>query len=229
LDYHEFDVIPPVEVWTLRGRNRVSRKGCRGGERDLLDRDIQVINGIRVTAPLRTALDLGCRLPRRQALAALDAFMRECGVTREEMLRELPRYFRRRGVVQLRQLVPLADPRSESSGESWTRLEIIDADLPTPEPQWWVYVDGRPVFRLDLAYAHARVCVEYDGREFHEGDEQQDHDEKRREWLRLRGWDVIIVTKDDFTAEARDRWIAELRAALRMSSWPLARPGARPN
>ncbi|MGZ4479045.1 MAG: hypothetical protein ACXVW2_10575, partial [Nocardioidaceae bacterium] len=70
---------------------------------------------------------------------------------------------------------------------------------------------------------------EYDGREFHEGDEQQDHDEKRREWLRLRGWDVIIVAKDDFTAEARDRWIAELRAALRMSSWPLARPGARPN
>ena len=32
---------------------------------------------------------------------------------------------------------------------------------------------GRPTFRLDLAYPHAKVAVEYDGREFHDGDEQK--------------------------------------------------------
>jgi hypothetical protein len=218
LTYFELDVVPPLETFVLRGHHRTSRPECIGGERDLHVADICVVNGLRVTTPLRTALDLGCKLSRRMALAALDAFMRHHGITHEEMRRALPRYFRRRGVIQLRQLIPLADPRAESVGESWTRLEIVDAGLPAPQPQCWVSVDGRPTYRLDLAYPRAKVAVEYDGREFHEGDARRVADERRRAWLRRTGWTVIVVDKDSFSADALAAWLGELRSALRLAA-----------
>ncbi len=218
LDYHELDLLPPLESYTLRGHARTARPECDGGQRDLQPEDIRIIGGVRVTTPLRTTMDLGCGLSRRAGLAALDAFMRLHGITHEDMRRLLPRYFRRRGVVQLRQLVPLADARAESAGESWTRLEIADAGLPAPVPQYWVHVGGRPTYRLDLAYPHARVAVEYDGREFHEGDEQKRADDERREWLRRHGWTVIVLDKDSFTPEAVAEWLGELRAALRLAA-----------
>jgi hypothetical protein len=218
LDYHELDVLPPLETYVLRGHTRTRRSECSGGTRDLLPEDVFEMEGLIVTTPLRTALDLGGKLSRRQAIAALDAFMRVYGLTHEELSRGVVRYFRRRGVVQLRQLIPLADPRAESPGESWTRLAIIDAGLPTPTPQLWIQVNGVPTYRLDLAYPRARVVVEYDGREFHEGDDQERADEARRDWLRQHGWTVIVVDKDSFTPEALDEWLDRVRTALRLAS-----------
>jgi hypothetical protein len=217
-EFRELEILPPLEAFVLRERSRTRRRGCRGGERDLAARDICMVDGVRVTTPLRTALDLGCRLGRRDALAALDGFMRIHGITREELEAELPRYRRRRGVVQLRRLVAIADSRAESPGESWTRLEVISAGLPAPEPQYWVYERGRKVFRLDLAYPHSRVVVEYDGREFHDSPQQRAADRRRRTWLRNRGWTVIVVDKDSFTPDALAAWLNELRVALRLAA-----------
>jgi hypothetical protein len=217
-EYRELEILPPLETYVLRYHTRTRRTGLRGGERDLSPCDICTIGPVRVTTPLRTALDLGCKLRRRNAIAALDAFMRVHGVTREAMEAELPRYRRPRGVVQLRQLVPLADPRAESTGESWTRIEIHDAGLPAPEPQYWIVDRGRELYRLDLAYPRSKVAVEYDGVEFHDSPEQREADRKRRTWLRDRGWTVIVVDKDSFTPEALGAWLNELRIALRLAA-----------
>lgn len=218
MDYRELDLLPPLETCALRGHSRTGRPECTGRQRDLLPEDICWLGGVPVTTPLRTCMDLACTLSRRRALAVMDAFMREFGITREDMMRTLPRYFRRRGVIQLRQLIPLADPRSESPRESWTRLAIIDAGLPAPEPQYWILVNGRPTFRLDLAYPHARVAVEYDGREFHDSEEQKEADKARRQWMRDRGWKVIVLDQDSFAPGAVDLWIGELKTALRVAA-----------
>jgi hypothetical protein len=170
--------------------------------------------GVRVTTPARTAVDLACKLPRREAMAALDSLARAYGLTRPELQRLLVRYFRRRGVIQARQLVPLVNGRSESAGESWSRLEIIDRGLPAPQAQHWVCVAGVPTYRLDLAYPRARVAIEYDGEEFHSSPEARARDDRRRRWLREHGWTVIVLTKESFTPEAADAWIRELRTAL---------------
>ncbi len=212
--YAELEILPPLETWSIRGNARVRRKGCAGGNRDLAPRDIVMVDGVRVTSPLRTALDLACRLGRREALAALDAFMRAHSLTRDELLRELTRFFRRRGVVQARELVSVADPRAESQGESWTRMEMVDHGLPVPDLQVWVHVDGVPTYRLDLAYPKHRVCVEYDGLEFHTGAAATNRDRQRRQWLRAHGWVVIVVDKHMFTPEAVDTWVQEVREAL---------------
>lgn len=216
-EYRELEILPPVETSVLRGHTRTRRTGCAGGHRDLAFRDVIVLGRVPVTTPLRTALDLGCKLSRSSALAALDGFMRVQGITREQMEAELPRYRRRRGVVQLRQLVPLADPRAESPGESWTRIAILDAGLPAPQLQHWVCEGGRKVFRLDLAYPLSRVAVEYDGREFHDSPERRAADRKRRKWLTDRGWTVIVVDKDMFTAAAVAQWLGGLSTALQIA------------
>jgi hypothetical protein len=214
LDYRELDILPPLETFVLRGHRAIRRPECDGGQRDLRASDICVKGGVAVTTPLRTCMDLGCKLSRRSALAAIDAFMRQHGITREDMYRMLPRYFRRRGVRQLKSLIPLADARIESNGEAWIHLEIHDAGLPEPVPQYWVMVGGEPLYRLDFAYPHARVAIEYDGREFHEGDAAERADADRREWLRQHGWTVIVLTKESFSAEAIRRWTNEVRTAL---------------
>lgn len=216
LRYAELDVAPPLECYVLRGHDPTDRRDLHGGTRDLLPDDWTEIEGVRVTTPLRTAVDLACKLSRRDAMATLDAFARAYGLTRQQMQRLLVRYFRRRGVLQARQLIPLVDARAESQPESWTRLEIVDRGLPTPELQWWVHVDGVPTYRLDLAYPHARVAVEYDGEEFHSSPEARERDRVRRQWLRDHGWTVIVLTKDSFRGDAPDVWIRELRQALRI-------------
>lgn len=217
LEYYELEIPPPLETYVLRGHSRVTRKGCAGGERDLLPRDICVIEGVRVTTKLRTAMDLGCKLQRRDGLGVLDRFLKQ-GVSRGQMEAEEPRYAGRRGVVQLRQLIPMADPRAESPGESWTRLEILDAGIPAPDLQHWIYINGIPTYRLDLPWPKSKVCVEYDGEEFHrKTEEQREHDRKRRKWLREHGWTVIVVTKDSFTNEALTAWLLELREAVRLA------------
>jgi hypothetical protein len=217
-EYRELEILPPLEASALRNRCRPRSAGVVGGVRDLSYRDVVRLDGIAVTTPLRTALDLACHLPRRSGLAALDGFMRVHGLTHDEMKRELVRYFRRRGVVQARTLVPHADPRSESPGESWTRAEIITRGMPVPVLQHWVTVDGVPTYRLDLAYPKSRVAIEFDGREFHERADRRERDQARRSWLAAHGWTVIVVTQDDFTAEAIDAWIQRLRDALRMAA-----------
>lgn len=215
LRYSELDFVPPLETYVLRGHDPTDRRDCHGGSRDLLPEDWVIIRGVRVTTPLRTALDLACKLRRREALAALDAFAREFGFGSVELNRLLRRYRRRRGVVQARELVQLVDARAESRGESWVRLEIRDHGLSAPDLQVWVLVDGAPTYRLDLAYPHAKVAVEYDGEQFHTSHEQRARDERRRAWLRAHGWYVIVVTKESFTGDALTSWISELRFVLK--------------
>jgi hypothetical protein len=205
---------PPVDVFVLRGRTRLRRADTASGERDLSPQDLVQIDGICVTTAARTAMDLACRLPRPDALAALDGFARVHGITQADLGALLPRFRGRRGVVKARGLIPLMDGRAESSGESITRLAIIDGGLPVPVPQHWITVHGVPTYRLDLAYPRLKIVVEYNGQKYHSEDSDREADESRWKWLRERGWIVIVVWRDDFSLKAQQRWLGELRAAL---------------
>ena len=214
LQHWELEYLPRLEIFVRRGHKRLSRAEAGGGTRDLHDRDLVEIGGTSVTTPLRTALDLCCRLPRYSALAAADALAREHSLDPSVMARELVRFRGRRGVVQARALVSLVDPGAESPGESITRLAIVETALPAPVAQYWVLDDeGGRRYRLDLAYPRLKICIEYDGEEFHTSTEQRAADERRRAWLRTRGWRVIVVRKRDLGAEARGAWLSELHQA----------------
>lgn len=202
------------EVCVLRGADPSERPELRTRTRDLLPTDVMVKGDLLVTTPLRTTLDLGCILRRRDAMAAMDRLCAVEGVSKQALTDELPRYRRRRGVVQLRSLVPLVDPEAESPAESWTRLAIHDAGLPLPVSQWEVWIAGRLV-RLDLAYPERLVAVEYDGAEFHTRAADVARDTERRQLLAMAGWQVIVVRRDSLTSYGAPRlWLDELCAAL---------------
>ena len=214
-DYRELDVAPPLECYVLQGHDPTNRPECAGGTRDLLPVDWTEVGGVRVTTPLRTAADLACKLPRRQAVAAGDALMRRHGFTPADLVELLERrYRRRRGVCQARELAPITNPAAESQAESWVRVVMHDHGLPPPVLQHWVAVNGVPTYRLDLAYPHAKVAIEYNGEEFHSSPADREADRIRLEWLRAHSWTVFVLTKDDFTPEAIDRWTREIRTAL---------------
>ncbi|HET8559543.1 MAG TPA: type IV toxin-antitoxin system AbiEi family antitoxin domain-containing protein [Marmoricola sp.] len=119
-------LLPPLEALTpsTRGRQR----------RTLAARDVTVVGAVRVTTPLRTATDLGRTLAPATALGVVDAFLR-CGLcSHRELLAELPRFGRHGGIVGLRHVVALADPRARDAAESALRFHWFAARLPTPVP-----------------------------------------------------------------------------------------------
>jgi hypothetical protein len=213
LAFWELDRPLPVETVVGPGEVRPRRAAIQSGERDLAAHDVEVIDGLLVTTAVRTALDLGCKLRRHHALASIDALMRIGVLSTDQLLAEIDRFKGRRGVVQLRELILLADPGAESPGESWLRLAIIDEGLPAPVCQFWVLVDGTPVYRLDLAYPKLRIAIEFDGQEFHSALADRLHDENRRAWLRAQGWHVIVVRADDL-APGKRSWLNELRRVV---------------
>jgi hypothetical protein len=199
-----FAPMPRVQYFRLPDRTRVRRKQVQGGRRMLEQADLVAIGPLLVTTPLRTACDLGRSLRREQALAALDALLRLGGFTAAQLDAELKRFRGRRGVVQLRDLVPLADGRAESIRESELRMLWIDAGLPKPELQIPVLRrPGREPFRLDLGDPAVKYAAEYDGEDWHSTPEQIARDAWRRELIRGDGWTIDVFGNQDLR-----RWSA---------------------
>lgn len=200
---HGVDVLPraavhapvPLDVFSA-DESRVRRPGVSSGIRALLDRDLTRVDAVAVTTPVRTALDLGRLLGRYDAIGALDAFLRH-GVPRAALEAELPRFRGYRGVVQLRGLVPIADPRAESVPESALRLHALDAGLAL-EPQVWV--EG---YRVDLGSRELPYAAEYCGRAFHSGPARA-ADLARTAVLESAGWVVDEFWSDDLYAPGAD-------------------------
>ena len=197
--------VPPLCVFRPAGTDRLRNDLCDSGERSFLPRDLMGLDGLSVTTPLRTAWDLGRLAYRDNAMGALDALLRHGTFTGDEMVAGVERFKGRRGVVQLRALAPLADPRSESPGESTLRLRWLDLpSLPAPTPQVSIAVGDVEVYRIDLGVPELRYGCEYDGEEFH-GPEVVDLDEARRADLSRRfRWDVDGVRRANVSGATRD-------------------------
>lgn len=209
---------PPLDVFSS-AHSRLRRPGIRSGGRTMTETDVTEVHGIPVTTPLRTALDLGRSLPRYDAIAALDSFLRS-GVDQDELLKSVERFKGDRGVVQLRELAPLADARAESPPESSLRLHGHDAGLALI-PQVWVCDEaGTPVYRLDLALEALNLGFEFNGVRFHLDNEA---DAARLAWLRERGWHIVVFTAELLYGRGADPMAVMARevmlARARLGRW----------
>lgn len=187
---------PAVSAFHRARGGRLRNDLTASGQRMMPDSDVEEIFGLIVTTRLRTALDLGRLLRRDQAFAAMDQMLRLGGFAKHELVTEVPRFAGYRGVVQLRELAPLVDHRSQSPGESVLRLRWIGcSDLPRPEPQVPVKGPAGTTYWLDLGVEGHRFGAEYDGEEWH-GPGREGHDGERREWVRERlGWKLPVFRK----------------------------------
>lgn len=192
----EHPAVPDAECVVPARVEPVRRPGLRCFQAPLTDDEVVVVEGIRVTTPLRTALDCARYLPPFMGLGTIDAMAHQKLVVPQEMAVEIERFRGDRFVARARRLIAACEPRTESFGESWLRLRCLDAGFPRPEAQVRLPDDECPTWRLDLGFVEFQAGAEYDGEEFHSSDEQIAHDAYRREdCLRSFGWTVFGFTK----------------------------------
>lgn len=172
----------PVSMYLPAGRGRLRNKLADSGERSFREEDLTVVEGVRMTTPLRTALDLGRQRWPEPALTALDALHRLGAFSVPELLSEIDRFKGMRWVTTLREVAPHTDGRSQSGGETVVRWRWKHLPVPPPEPQVEVRSGGRLAF-VDVGNEELRFGVEFQGREWHTG-EHEDDDETRFDWLR---------------------------------------------
>jgi hypothetical protein len=202
----------PIElVWS----NTRPPRGIVAREQLLADDEAARVAGLPVTTPVRTAYDLGRYLPRGQAVARLDALMRATPFSMEEVLLLAERYPAARGIRRLRSVLDLVDGGAASPKETWLRLLLVDAGLPTLTTQIPV-VDGyRTLAVLDMGWPEFGVAVEYDG-DHHRSDRRQYvKDQWRLRKLAELGWITIRVIAEDKPEDVIER----VRRALLARGW----------
>jgi hypothetical protein len=189
-------------------RVHVTRNRNSGGNRrtvvqvhaaPLAAADITTIDGVPVTSLARTVLDLCRTLPIEQAVAAGDRAL-ALGLVRAVVEDRLSQMIRWPGTRQARRAVALLDARSESAGESLSRVRLHEDGLPAPELQQDIFDDeGQFVARVDFFWKEQRTIGEFDGkikygRLLKPGQAIEDvlFEEKRREdALRDLGWQIV--------------------------------------
>jgi len=150
-----------------------------------------------ITAPAWTALEVARTLERPRALATLDAALRSGTCDTADLTTAARLQAGRRGIVEVRNLIPLARPGAESPMESEARLVMIDGGLPEPLLQYEIIDrDGR-LWRVDFAWPEFRLVVEYDGFDWHRSPEDLRRDRQKRAALEELAWRIISIVSDD--------------------------------
>jgi hypothetical protein len=200
----EHIALRPLSLYRPAGHGRLRNKLASSGERNLRPDDVMEVHGLRVTTPLRTAWDLGRVRWTDEAISGLDAMFRLGAFERPEFLAGVERFKGMRWVTTLRVIGPLADPRSESPGESVLRLRCHECAVPLMTPQVEIFDAGRFVARLDLGNEEKKFGAEYDGVEWHSTPDQLAHDRDRRADAADLGWTIVSVRKENLFGQQRN-------------------------
>lgn len=166
---------------------------------DLDDADRVRRNGVPVTTPMRTLVDLGAVLPAYEVEDALDAALERRLVTVAGVERALARCARRgrNGAGVLRHVLTT---RALGAAPADSRLEprmarlLVHHDLPSAAFQHVVRRNGRFVARVDFAYPDLRLALEVDGFGSHSSPRALQSDLDRQNALVELGWTVLRFT-----------------------------------
>jgi very-short-patch-repair endonuclease len=182
-------------LWGLRpwnGRIEIAipwKKSQRNGlllHRAVLAPDeITTLDGIPVTTPARTQLDLAGVLQKHQLQQAINE---------AERLRldgpQPNRHPTKRGTANLRTLAPPTHTRRDLEARFTTFLN----DRRFPAPQTNILIEGMEV---DFAWPERRVVVELDSWEYHGTRAAFERDRRRDRRLTTAGWKALRITWRD--------------------------------
>ena len=206
--------IDPARPAAIIGTNRRRAAGVQIWEERIDADEITVVDGMRVTTPARTALDLARHYRRDLAVAAIDALAQAVEVKMADIELLVDRYRGRRGMKAARVALELVDGGAQSPRETWLRLLLIEAGFPPPQTQIPVLNEwGWAEAYLDMGWEAIKVAVEYDGDQHRSSRYQYVKDIRRLEKLeRHYGWIVVRVVAED-RPEAVIRRVAAARAS----------------
>lgn len=194
--------------------NRRPVAGVQVWEERVEPDEIAVVDGMRVTTPARTALDLARRYPTGIAVAAVDALAQAVALKMADVELLVDRYRGRRGMRAARAALMLVDGGSQSPKETWLRLLLTGAGFPRPRTQIAVCNEwGWAEAYLDMGWEDIKVAVEYDGDQHRSSRYHYVKDIRRLENLERRyGWIVVRVVAEDHPADIIRR-VGEARAS----------------
>ena len=193
---------------------------------DLVEGHVTDHDGLRVTTPERTIVDLAQVLSRKRLERVIDNALasRLVDVVDVALLHESLARKGKPGVAKLRRIL------SARVGDSVVPLNVLErevlelisrAGLPEPVKQfhapWLKQVEGR----VDFAYIDQRLVIEADGRRWHALFDAFEVDRRRDNAAQLAGWRILRFTWAMITEEPVET-VKTIRQALNTGPNPLS-------
>lgn len=182
------------------GASRIERD-VRHHVGDMAPTGIVCHDGLPIVPPGRAVVEVATIAPFEPSVVVADCALHLNMTTKEELHDLLERIRSWPGARSASAVVPFADGRAESPGESRNRVLCYDEDLPIPDLQCEIYdASGQLVGRVDMVFWKERTIGEFDGKLKYQGDDagERTFQEKRREdRLRELGFEVVRVTWSD--------------------------------
>ncbi len=185
----------------LRVTVRSGRPVCRRGLRvhrsaGLGDDEVMVVDGLRVTTPVRTLVDLAGEVDLRELERMVARADRDGLLEREAVEVGLRRHTGRAGIGALRALLAPETSVAFSRSELEDRFPALIRRAELPEPSANVRVAG---LEVDFLWRDGGLVVEVDGFGFHSGRSAFELDRRRAAALVAAGYRVVRFTWTEVT------------------------------
>jgi len=165
----------------------------------------QLIAGLAVTTPERTAFDIGRLIDGDAGIARLDALGNAARFDRYAAEALARRHRGSPGIPRLLSALDSYDPGAESPRETWLRLVLVRDGLPRPRTQIPVpKPGGRGYYYLDMGWEEVMIAIEYDG-DHHRERRVFAKDIVRSEYIAYRGWTHIRIVAGAHPADIVNR------------------------
>jgi hypothetical protein len=210
----------PVEISTAVGGSRPPKGVICHRVASLPPGDVTRRQGIPVTTPARTVLDLGAVAGKRRIERAMHQVLRRGLASVEKLERMVGEAGGkgRRGVGVLRGILKSCGPGHappESELEALVFNMLRGSGLPMPVPQFRVRDEhGEVILRADFAFVEDWLLMPVDGYSVHSDREAWYEDRRKRNAVVVLGWGIFSITYDDLRNRP-DELLASLRIARR--------------
>jgi hypothetical protein len=222
-----------IHLARRRGHSTPRRVNVVGHQLALLPDEVVELDGVRLTSPARTWLDLASVLSTDELVIAGDFLVCEHGpefphprdalCSIEELRSMVERHPGSRGIRKARAAVELIRVGADSPPETRLRLVLIRAGLPEPVLNHVVWDEdpwggtGWPVLWPDAAYPQWRVSLQYEGAH-HNGEDQYLRDIRRADTTVRSGWHEVRISRLDLTG-VNPAAVSKVRNALESRGW----------
>lgn len=218
-----------VHLARPRGGSIPKRANVAGHRLALRPEEVVMLDGVRVTSPARTWLDLASVLALNDLIAAGDALVNEHGpefpapreatVTIQELGGILAAHAGARNIRTAREAIDLIRVGADSAPETHTRLALVRGGLPEPVLNHVVWGSaGTPELWPDASYPEYAISLQYDGA--HHGESGQHlRDIRRASTTDRLGWLEVRLSKEDLKGD-RPAVVNKVRRALQSRGWP---------
>ena len=180
--------------------------------RSLDERDIWHRDGMCVTSPARTLLDLAAVLPPEALRRAARQAQAERRVNVRQLREILERSNGHHGVPALRAIVDDGPAPTRSDLEDALLDLLDDAGIERPELNAPLRLDGRRIV-ADYLWRARRLAIEADSRRWHDDPLTRRNDADKQAILEANDYRVLRITEHQITDQPQQT-LARVRAAL---------------